>query len=163
MIFAMRICAAALLTVLTIWLQCCGIAALISWARNTLAADMDRLGIIQLAGLVVRFTMAVVVLHLLEVCVWATFYRGVCLSSWKESLYFSASSYGTIGCSDVSLPLNWRTFGPLESIMGVLMCGMSVSLLFAIITRLVSVTHDTRVRKSSVHRVMKTNVYAAKQ
>jgi hypothetical protein len=40
-----------------------------------------------------------------------------------------------------NLPPNWRIFGPLESIIGVLMCGMSVSLPFAIVTRLITL-HD---------------------
>ena len=62
--------------------------------------------------------------------------------TWDSAIYFSASSYSTLGCSDVSLPSDWRTLGPLESIIGVLMCGISVSLLFAILTRLIN--RDTR-------------------
>ena len=31
----------------------------------------------------------------------------------------------------------WRTLGPVESIIGVLMCGLSASFLFAIVSRLV--------------------------
>jgi hypothetical protein len=31
----------------------------------------------------------------------------------------------------------WRTLGPVESVAGVLMCGLSASFLFAIVTRLV--------------------------
>jgi voltage-gated potassium channel len=86
--------------------------------------------------------MAVVVLHGLEILLWAGFYRWHCLPSWDSAIYFSASSYSTLGSSDVSLPLSWRTLGPVEGVIGVLMCGMSVSLLFAIITRLIG--RDTR-------------------
>jgi voltage-gated potassium channel len=57
--------------------------------------------------------------------------------SWESAVYFSASSYATVGYGDVTLPLKWRLLGPLEGVMGVLMCGMSVSLLLAIATRLV--------------------------
>ncbi len=31
----------------------------------------------------------------------------------------------------------WRSLGPVESIIGVLMCGLSASFLFAIVSRLV--------------------------
>jgi len=31
----------------------------------------------------------------------------------------------------------WRTLGPVESVIGVLMCGLSASFLFAIVTRLI--------------------------
>lgn len=93
---------------------------------------------IRSTALVVRLTMAVAVLHGLEILPWAGFYRWQCLPSWDSAIYFSASSYSTLGCNDVSLPSNWRTLGPLESVIGVLMCGISVSLLFAIVTRLIS-------------------------
>lgn len=48
-----------------------------------------------------------------------------------------SASYATVGYGDVVLPQMWRTLGPVESIIGVLMCGLSASFLFAIVTRLV--------------------------
>jgi hypothetical protein len=99
---------------------------------------MQPIGAFRSAALIVRFTAAVVVLHGMEVLLWACFYRWRCLPSWDSAIYFSASSYSTLGCNDLSLPLKWRTLGPLESIIGVLMCGISVSLLFAIVTGLTS-------------------------
>jgi hypothetical protein len=53
------------------------------------------------------------------------------------AFYFSGASYATVGHGDVVLPRMWRTLGPVESIIGVLMCGLSASFLFAILTRLV--------------------------
>jgi len=86
----------------------------------------------------VRLAMAVVVLHGLEILLWAAFYRWRCLPSWESAIYFSASSYSTLGSNEMSLSTQWRTLGPLESVIGVLMCGISVSLLFAIVTRLIN-------------------------
>jgi voltage-gated potassium channel len=126
------------LVTVTLWLQSAGVAALIAWVRHALEGDIQQIGALRSAALIVRFTAAVVVLHGMEILLWACFYRWRCLPSWDASIYFSASSYSTLGCNDVSLPSNWRTLGPLESIIGVLMCGISVSLLFAIVTRLTS-------------------------
>jgi voltage-gated potassium channel len=123
---------------LTLWLQSAGVAALVAWVRRALAGDIREMSAIRSAALVVRSTMAVVVLHGLEILLWAGFYRWHCLPSWDSAIYFSASSYSTLGCHDVSLPSNWRTLGPLESVIGVLMCGISVSLLFAIVSRLIN-------------------------
>jgi len=39
-------------------------------------------------------------------------------------------------------PRTWRLLGPVESLTGVLMCGVSAGLLFAIVNRLVE--HDQR-------------------
>jgi len=133
-----RVVAELPLITLTLWLQSAGVAALVTWVRRVLGGDMRKMGTFRFAALVVRLAMAVVVLHGLEILLWATFYRWRCLPSWDSAIYFSASSYSTLGCNDVSLPSTWRTLGPLESVIGVLMCGISVSLLFAIVTRLIN-------------------------
>lgn len=133
-----RLGAELLLIALTLWLQSAGLAALMAWVRRTLEDDIRKMDAFRSAGLLVRFAIAVVVLHELEIVLWAGFYRLRCLPSWGSAIYFSASSYSTLGCNDVSLPSDWRTLGPVESIIGVLMCGMSVSFLFAILTSLVS-------------------------
>ena len=126
------------LIALTLWLQSAGTAALIAWVRHGLAEDIRETSALRSAALVVRLAMAVVVLHGLEILLWAGFYRWRCLPSWDSAIYFSASSYSTLGCNDVRLPSGWRTLGPLESVIGMLMCGISVSLLFTIVTRLIN-------------------------
>ena len=85
----------------------------------------------------VRFTTAMIVLHVLEILLWAGFYRWHCFPSWEPCIYFSAASYSTVGYGDVLLPHVWRLLGPVEGIAGILMSGLSVSLLFVIATRLV--------------------------
>jgi hypothetical protein len=129
--------AAVLLLILTFWLQCAGVAAVIELQRRAAARKIYRLGPIRSAALVVRSTVAIIVLHGLVILFWAGFYRARCFPSWELAFYFSASSYATVGYGDVVLPSNWRLLGPLESMTGVLMFGVSVCLLFALVTRLV--------------------------
>jgi hypothetical protein len=137
MMFAERAGAALVLVALTLWLQCGGIAGLIIWVRRSATGDIHKLGPFHTARLVVRLTTMMVALHVLEILLWASCYRWFCFPSWESAVYFSATSYSTVGYGDVTLPLKWRMLGPIESITGVLMCGISVSLLFAIATRLV--------------------------
>jgi ion channel len=153
------------LITLTLWLQSAGVAALVTWVRRALGDDMRKMGAFRFAALVVRLAMAVVVLHGLEILLWATFYRWRCLPSWDSAIYFSASSYSTLGCSDVSLPLSWRTLGPMESVLGVLMCGISVSLLFAIVTRLINREERSspRQRASVSHRSLVQRTFSCRQ
>jgi voltage-gated potassium channel len=136
MIFVREASAAIVLVTLTLLLQCAGIAALISWGRTSLAPDVHGLGPIRSAMLMVRFITAFIVLHIFEILLWAGFYRWLCFPFWESAFYFSAASYATVGYGDVVLPQMWRTLGPVESIIGVLMCGLSASLLFAIVSRL---------------------------
>jgi hypothetical protein len=122
---------------LSLWLQSGGMAALIGWARISLGPDTHKLGPLRSAVLMVRFTTAIIALHVLQILLWASFYRWLCLPLWESAFYFSTASYTTVGSSDMVLPQMWRILGPVESVVGVLMCGLSASLLFAIVTRLV--------------------------
>jgi voltage-gated potassium channel len=137
MTFVRQAGAAAVLVTFTLSLQCAGMAALIAWARTSLKPEVHRLGPFRSALLMVRFITAFIVLHLLEILLWAGFYRWLCFPSWESAFYFSTSSYATVGYGDVVLPQMWRTLGPVESIIGVLMCGLSASFLFAIVSRLI--------------------------
>ncbi|HWY06844.1 MAG TPA: potassium channel family protein [Candidatus Acidoferrales bacterium] len=136
MIFARQAGAAVVLVTLTLCLQCAGMGALIAWARTSLASDVHRLGPLRSAVLMVRFITAFIVLHIFEILLWAGFYRWLCFPLWESAFYFSTSSYATVGYGDIVLPQTWRTLGPVESVIGVLMCGLSASFLFAIVARL---------------------------
>jgi len=59
------------------------------------------------------------------------------LEHWESAFYFSATSYSTVGYGDVVLQPVWRLLGPVESVSGVLMCGLSASFLFAVVARLI--------------------------
>jgi len=137
MTWIQQIGAAALLVVLTLCLQCAGVAALISWLRTVAIGDIQELRMSYSAALVMRATIAIIILQGIIILLWACCYRWLCFPSWNSAFYFSATSYSTVGYGDVVVPLKWRLLGPLESMMGVLMCGIAVSLLFALITRLV--------------------------
>jgi voltage-gated potassium channel len=137
MTFLREATAAVILITLTLSLQVAGMALLIHWARARLVSNIHKLGPVLSAVLMVRFTIAIIALHLLHICLWMTFYHWQCFPSWETAFYFSTSSYTTVGYGDVVLSPKWRTLGAVESVVGVLMCGWSVSVLFAIMTRLV--------------------------
>jgi voltage-gated potassium channel len=137
MVFFHQAAAAVALIALTFSLQCAGMAALIDWAKGHLERGINRLGRLRSALLMMRFTSLIIVLHFLEILLWAGFYRWKCLPSWEAAFYFSTTTYSTVGYGDLVLPPMWRTLGPIESVAGVLMCGLSASLLFAVVTRLV--------------------------
>jgi len=99
--------------------------------------EIYKLGSIRAALLVMQVAVAMIVLHTLTILLWAGFYRLRCFPTWELAFYFSGSTYATVGYGDVTLPSHWRLLGPLESMLGVLMCGVSVSILFAVVTRIV--------------------------
>jgi hypothetical protein len=122
-------------------------AALIHWGRAYIVRAVRRPGPLRSAVLMVRCTNLLICLHMLQILVWAGFYRWNCFATWESAFYFSAASYSTLGSGDLVLPSLWRTMGPVESVTGVLMCGVSASFLFAIVTRLVG--NETQLSSES--------------
>lgn len=140
MSFGHKAATAAVLVALTLVVQCAWMAVLVLWGRAHLGRERRVFGALRVAWVMVWITAVMMVLHLLEILLWGGFYRWRCFSSWAAAFYFSLASFTTVGSGDVSLPPEWRSFGPLESLTGVLMCGLSASFLFAVVSRLVR--HD---------------------
>jgi voltage-gated potassium channel len=136
MILLQQAGAAVLLLSVTLSLQCGGAAALIFWIRS-IPRETREVQVFHCAALVMQTTVAVIVLHGIVILLWASCYRWLCFPSWESAFYFSASSYATVGYGDVILPSKWRLLGPLESMVGMLMSGVSIGLLFAAVTHLV--------------------------
>jgi voltage-gated potassium channel len=147
--------AAVTLVTLTLWLQCGGMAALINWGIAHLTSDRYRRGPVRSAAHIVRLASVMIALHMLQILLWAAFYRWSCFSSWESAFYFSITSYSTVGYGDVVLPSEWRILGPVESVTGVLMCGLSASFLFAIVTRLVD--RETRLSPEQATAAVSAN------
>jgi voltage-gated potassium channel len=150
MILFKQVAAAVFLLTLTLCLLCAGVTTLVEWLKRVLTRDIHKHGPIYSASLVVKSTVAIVVLHGLVILLWSSFYRSRCFPSWELAFYFSASSYSTVGYGDLIIPSNWRLLGPLEGITGVLMCGISVSILFALVTRLLDRDTQSSQKKEYV-------------
>jgi Ion channel len=86
--------------------------------------------------LLVRIAWFLILIHLLEIGVWALFFRWQnCLPNAESSFYFSGVTYATIGYGDLVLLKEWRLFGPLEGLTGILMCGLSTAFFFAVLSK----------------------------
>lgn len=51
-----------------------------------------------------------------------------------------------IGHGDLVLPKPWRILGPPEGVTGILMCGLSAGLFFALVSRIYAQHGDSRPR-----------------
>ena len=134
--FVRQAIAAAVLVALSLWIQCAGMAALIHWGLAYLARE-HRLSLLRSTVLMVRVTSLMIGLHIAQILVWAAFYRWMCFPGWAFAFDFSMASYSTVGDGVLVLPTTWRSLGSVEAVTGVLMCGLTVGLLFAVVTRLV--------------------------
>jgi Ion channel len=86
--------------------------------------------------LLIRIAWLLIVIHVFEIAVWALFFWWQnCLPDIESSFYFSGVTYATIGYGDLVLPEEWRLFGPIEGLTGILMCGLSTAFFFVIVSK----------------------------
>jgi hypothetical protein len=87
--------------------------------------------------LFVAVAVWIVLLHLVEISVWAATYTwSGAMPDLSSALYFSAVTYTTTGYGDLVLPVDWRLDGGVEALTGILMCGWSTGFFFAVVNRL---------------------------
>ena len=112
-----------------------GMTVLLRWVSGWVARMGSRFWFS--TWLLVRTAGWIILLHLVEISIWAFFY------TWKHgmpdlqaALYFSAITYTTTGYGDLLLPNEWRLVGGIEPLTGILMCGWSSAFFFAVVTRM---------------------------
>ena len=86
--------------------------------------------------ILVELFAALLLLHLMQVSLWALLYWWRIGWDFNTALYFSTVTYATIGYGDVVPPPQWRLVAVTEGLTGVLMLGWSSALVFAVVVRL---------------------------
>lgn len=84
----------------------------------------------------IRMTCFLILIHVVEISAWGLFYfwQGT-LPDAETAFYFSGVTYTTVGYGDLVLPKPWRLLAPLEALTGILMCGLSTGLFFAVVSQ----------------------------
>jgi len=123
---------ACLLVVVTVAIHAVGFDVLIRAILRSQA--MARSGFWTVIRLVIVLTCWLILIHAVEISVWALFYlwRG-CLPDAESAFYFSAVTYTTLG-GNLVLPKPWQMLAPLEALAGTLMGGLSTGLFFAFVS-----------------------------
>ncbi len=87
----------------------------------------------------IRVALWMLSAHLVEMAVWAWFlvWQHVFPDS-RTAFYFSAVTYTTVGYGDLVLPEQWRILAAGEGLTGILMCGWSTGVFFAVVSRMYS-------------------------
>ena len=87
--------------------------------------------------LLVQVASWLVLLHLLEISIWALLYAwGHAIPDAHAAFYFSSVTYTTTGYGDIVLPEAWRLIGGVEALTGILMCGWSTGFFFAVLSNI---------------------------
>jgi len=125
---------AAALVAITVIIHAAGLGIVLSHVLHYRALPETRFW--PITWLLIRIAWWLILIHLVEIAVWALFFWWQkCLPDIESSFYFSGVTYATIGYGDLVLPEEWRLFGPIEGLTGILMCGLSTAFFFVIVSR----------------------------
>jgi voltage-gated potassium channel len=135
-----QILVAFVLVSINVSIHATGMVALFQWVTRMRPRIEKKFGPRDEIWLLIRIFAVIISLHLAQICAWATFYTlSGELANFETALYFSISSYTTIGYGDVVLPPEWRLLGGIEGVTGVLMFGWSTGTIFAVASRLLTI------------------------
>ncbi len=139
--------AALLLAISNVLIHAVAGYGLLVWIARTLRKHPVP-GLWRAWRITVSLVVTLLLLHALEVAVWAEFYIARhCFSNTETAYYYSLTSYTTLGFGDVVLPPPWRILGGCEAMVGVLMFGWSTAALVAFLRHL----QDVRLKKYLAH------------
>jgi hypothetical protein len=116
-------------------LHAMGLTALLRWLRMVTARAGRAFW--SSTWILVRVAGWTILLHLAQITAWAILYAAAgALPDMTSALYFSAVTYTTTGYGDLVLPEDWRLVGGIESLTGILMCGLSTGMFFAVFSKI---------------------------
>jgi len=125
---------AAALVAITVIIHAAGLGLVLSHVLHS--PERPNTHFWPITWLLIRIAWLLIVIHVFEIAVWALFFWWEkCLPDMELSFYFSGVTYATIGYGDIVLPEEWRLFGPIEGLTGILMCGLSTAFFFVIVSR----------------------------
>jgi voltage-gated potassium channel len=86
--------------------------------------------------------------HVVQIWIWASFYILVdAVPDFETALYFSTSSFTTVGFGDVVLSKEWRLLSSFQAANGFILFGWSTAFLFEVMYRLYESTPSFRNEK----------------
>ncbi len=95
-------------------------------------------------GLLILLVMlGIFAIHTLEIWLYALAFLGLgTLPDFETALYFSTSTFSSVGYGDIVLPVRWRLFGAIEAPNGLILIAWSTAFLISLMSRLRALEHD---------------------
>lgn len=145
--------ASTVMVSLTILIHLAGVDLLLSLTR--LHLRVFRTVLVHLHRLIVPLgiVLGLFVVHGLEIWLYAGAYVLLGLSpDLEHGLFVSISTYSTLGEAGAVLSPQWRIFGALEAINGMLLIGWSTAFLFQILHHLLAPDEDEDLPRGVISR-----------
>jgi voltage-gated potassium channel len=121
----------------TVIVHLVGLAILLSVLRRYRRAERRILIVLLNGAAILVAAFGLFALHSVEIWIWAGVFQGLgAFADFEHALYFSTSTYVTIGYGDIVLPPGLRILGAIEGASGIILIGWSTAFFFSIVDRM---------------------------
>ena len=108
-------------------------AAIVVATRHIHRVTSDAGMFMRLSSLLTITMIALVFAHVIEIAVWAGYFRAVGLQVQNADLFeFAFENYTALGYGDALPPEQYRVIGPITALNGLLLIGWSVAVIFEV-------------------------------
>lgn len=137
MTLPMQLGLATVIVAATVLVHLTGLAGLIAILQRHRHAPNRLVAALFNSAAILFAAFGLFVLHSIEIWTWAAVYGllGV-FPDFEHALYFSTSTYVTIGYGDLVLPPGTRILGAIEGVSGIILIGWSTAFFYSIVDRL---------------------------
>lgn len=132
---------ATTMSLVTVTIHLTGLAFLVRLLRShhRLVRPLKRAPV----AILLTATIMIFLIHAAEIWLYALLYVLLgAIDSFEVALYFSTSTYSSVGYGDVVLGEDWRILGAIEGATGLIMIGWSTAFLVSLLGQLKLLTHD---------------------
>jgi hypothetical protein len=136
------------MTVIVVIVHLVGLLSLLHFLRSNAhrVAGKDS-SLWRQGALMLAVVLGVFFLHGIEIWLYAVSYMVIgAFNDFPTALYFSTTSFSTLGFGDVILGPEWRLYGAIEAVTGLILIGWSSAFLLSVTSRLRALEHDWEVR-----------------
>ena len=133
---------ASVMVTLTVLIHLAGLSGLV-FVLDGPAGRLSKRSLFTQAVAILLAAFGLFALHTIEIWAYAGLYQYLgAVRTFEESLYFSTTTYATIGYGDVTLPKAWRILGAIEGANGIILLGWSTAFFLSIVGRIKRLEHD---------------------
>jgi voltage-gated potassium channel Kch len=87
--------------------------------------------------------------HIVQIWIWAELYLFIgALNNLEEALYFSTTTFTTVGYGDLILGTDWRLLSSFQSANGFILFGWSTAFIFEVMSKLYKQNNIKKTEKA---------------
>ncbi|MEQ8434997.1 MAG: potassium channel family protein [Oceanicaulis sp.] len=132
-----------LMVALTVIVQIVGLAVLIWIMRWRAPRIASFTYVLQQAGVILIVVLGLFAIHAVQIWLYAAAYIALGeFATFEAALYFSTSTFTTVGYGELVIESRWRILAAIESANGFLLLGWSTVFVVSVLSRLRSAEMD---------------------